>query len=441
VLVLLLAGPPADARAQSTGNGSIYSRFGVGTLNTFSSSQTQALGGGGYALRTLNYNPAGNPALWSDQVYTRLNMGARLQTIDATDASGASSELAGGTLEALQFSFPLYQRQLGVGIVFQPYSLSNYQIQEVGRVATGAFRTDTLNYQTDFEGVGGLQLLRGGLGGRINEVLRVGASLDVIFGILESQRSTVLRRPGLSEPAAGTRDALVTDGTRLSGVTGTLGGHLALADVFAADDAFSLGASFTFPTNLSGERIRTLDESLSRDTLDTAVDGALRLPWEVRVGAAYQPDERWTFVADGLFAPWSTADSDFDGAAIEGEAPSPFPEGGAETLTDRWRVSAGAEVVPAGTDNLAGFFARIAYRIGAYAERLNVRPNRRTNVGVFAGTAGLSFPTSLSGTRIDLNLSAGRRGTTEANLVRDTFYELSLHVSIGERWFLQRKLR
>lgn len=436
LFALVLSVPPS-AQAQSTGNGSIYSRFGVGMLNPYGSSRGQAMGGGGYAMRSLNYTPVDNPALWSDQVFTRFNAGLNLQTIAATDGS-ANSNLVGGTLQALQFSFPLYQRKLGASIAFQPYSLSNYQTEQIGQVVSGATRRDTLGYRTQFEGIGGLQLLRGGLGGRINDALRVGASLDVIFGIIESQRTTALRIPGTTGSIPGTRDAVVTDGTRLAGVTGTLGAHLSLADVLSSDDALSVGVSFTFPTVLSGERIRTLDESLSRDTLDTAVDGDLRIPWEVRAGLAYQPDERWTVVADGSFAPWSTARSDFD---VPDRAPSPFPVGGINTMTDRWRMSVGAEVVPAGNDPLAGFFARTGYRVGTYTERLYVRPDGSSNVNVFAGTAGLSFPTSLSGTRIDLNLSVGSRGTTDADLVRDTFYELSLHVNIGERWFLERKLR
>ena len=438
MLFLLALAVPLDSHAQSTGDGSIYSRFGVGMLNTFTSPQSQAMGGGGYALRSLNYNAVSNPALWSDQVLTRLHLGAGLRTIEATDAEGATSTLASGTLEALQFSFPLYERKIGMAIAFQPYSISNYQAQRLGQVTAGAFRTDTLNYQVNFEGVGGLQLLRSGLGARINDALRVGASLDVIFGIIESQRSTRLSRPGFAGTGQGTRDAVLTDGTRLAGVTGTVGGHLALADVLTDDDALSVGLSFTFPTRLSGERVRTIDESLSRDTLETGVKGDVTLPWELRLGTAYQPDERWTIVADGLYAPWSTADSDF--AANPGRA-DPFPVGGNGTFSDRWRVSAGAEVLPAGNDNFASYISRMAYRIGAYAEQLNVQPDASTNISVFAGTAGLSLPTSLSGTRIDLNLSVGTRGTTDTRLVRDTFYELSFHVNIGERWFQERKLR
>ena len=429
--VLLLAIPPAQA--QSNGEGTIYSRFGMGSLLDFSSSQSQAMGGGGYALRSLNYNPDANPALWSDQVYTRLVGGAAYQSISAEDGRGNSGRLTSGNVQSIQFSFPLSERTLGVGLSFQPYSRSNYSASLTGQESVGPQQEAEAEYKTTFSGSGGLHRVRGGLGYRINDMLSVGASADLLFGVIESRRRTTW----INTQAL--RDAVVSDGVQLSGFTGTLGGHLALADVFATDDALSIGTSVTFPTSLSGERYRTLDEDLARDTLSVQ-RGDVTLPWTGRLGVSYQPNTRWTFVVDGLFDPWSTFSSSFS-AGTGATSPSRFPVGGAGTLTDRWRLSTGAEVVPAGEDNLAGYFAQAAYRFGGYAEQLYVRPNQQTTLYEFALTAGISLPTSLSGTRIDLNTVAGTRGTTSNALVRDNFFGVSLHVNFGERWFQRRKLR
>lgn len=427
----LLAAPPAQA--QSNGQGTIYSRFGLGSLIEFSSSQTQAMGGGGYALRSLNYNPDANPALWSDQVFTRLSGGASYQSITATDGSGTTSRLTSGNVQALQLNFPLYERTLGVGLSFQPYSRSNYQVVRRNGVQIGPQPDTEVPYRVNFTGSGGLHRLRGGLGYRINEVLSVGATADLIFGIIESRRRTTW------PSTQALRDVVVSDGVQLSGFTSTLGTHLALADVLTADDALSIGASVTLPASLSGERYRTLDEDLARDTLSVE-RGDVTLPWKGRLGASYQPNARWTFVLDGLFDPWSTFSSSFSSETGVTE-PVRFPVGGTSTLTDRWRLSVGAEVVPAGEDQLAGYFAQTAYRFGGYVERMYVQPDRQTDLHEFALTTGLSLPTSLSGTRIDLNIVAGTRGTTSNALVRDTFYGVSLHVNFGERWFQRRKLR
>jgi len=430
---LLAMATVPTAQAQSNGEGTIYSRFGLGSLDGFSSSQSQAMGGGGYALRSLNYNPNANPALWSDQVYTRLSGGAGFQSISAEDGRGNSGQLTSGNVQALQFNFPLYERTLGVGLSFQPYSRTNYSAVRTGRAPVGPQKETEAEYEVNFSGSGGLQRLRGGLGYRISDALSVGATADLLFGIIESRRRTQW------PDTQALRDVIVSDGVQLSGLTSTLGAHLALADVLASDDALSVGASVTLPASLSGERYRTLDEDLARDTLSVQ-RGDVTLPWAGRLGVSYQPNARWSFTLDGLFEPWSTFSTSFSSSGGQ-TSPARFPVGGTRTLTDRWRLSTGAEVVPAGEDNLAGYFAQVAYRFGGYVEQMYVRPDGQTNLYEFAATAGVSLPTSLAGTRIDLNTTVGTRGTTSNTLVRDTFVGVSLHINFGERWFQRRKLR
>lgn len=432
-LAVGLLGTPSSVQAQTNGEGTIYSRFGMGSLLEFSSSQSDAMGGGGYALRSLNYNPDANPALWSDQVFTRLSGSAAYRSTTVQDGQGNAGRLTSGNVQAIKFNFPLYERSLGIGLSFQPYSRSNYNATRTGQEPIGPRQNTEATYETSFSGSGGLHRLRGGLGYRINDILSVGATADLLFGILESRRRTTWTN------TQALRNTIVSDGVQLSGLTSTLGSHLALADVFATDDAFSVGASLTLPAPLSGERYRTLDEDLARDTLSTE-HGDVTLPWKGRLGMSYQPNARWTFVVDGTYAPWSTFSSGFSTNPSE-TTPTRFPVGGTETLTDRWRLSTGTEVVPAGEDQLAGYFAQVAYRFGGYAEQLYVRPDQETTLYEFAATAGISLPTTLSGTRIDLNTVAGTRGTTTDSLVRDTFFGVSLHVNFGERWFQRRKLR
>jgi hypothetical protein len=265
----------------------------------------------------------------------------------------------------------------------------------------------------------------------------VGASLDVLFGIIERQRNTDFGQAPL-------RDLRLKDATRLSGVGGTIGAHLALADVLSEGDNLSVGGAVSLPTTLTGDRVltRTESQSVAPDTISvggqSTFDGRVSLPWRSRLGVAYQPNARWTFTADGVYEPWSSFSSTF---AQREPFTRRFPVGGEQTLTDRWRVSAGAEVLPAGSDQFTGYLANVAYRLGAYTEQLYVQPDGRTDVQMYAVTAGFSLPTSIPGTRIDLTLEAGTRGSTDGPLVRDNFYRVGLHVNFGERWFQERRLR
>ncbi|WP_228702772.1 hypothetical protein [Salisaeta longa] len=426
--LLLWGSYAAPARAQSAGSGTIYSRYGIGSLQDFSSSQSDAMGGGGYALRSLNYTNFANPALWSDQVYVRAAAGITYRAVRARDGRGGINTLQTGNIRGLQFSLPLITRELGFGLAYRPYSQYNYA---AGR--TGALTLDrsgeTVPYQVQFEGQGGLHQIRTGLGWRVSEWLSLGATVDGLFGILESQRITTFQDARFNR-------SVVTNATRLWGLSGTAGVHITLADVLAANDALSIGTSVTLPTALSGRQERSTGQSLSREPVGGSVKSDVTLPWKARLGVSYQPDARWTIVADGSFAPWSNVGNPFPARVASG-----FPVGGADTFTNRWRASAGAEILPAGEDNLAGYFARTAYRFGMYAERLYVSPAPSVNLNEYALTAGISLPTGGSGTRIDINTIVGTRGTTQQNLVRDTFYGVSLNVSIGERWFLERKFR
>lgn len=429
---------PATAAAQSNGNGTVYSRFGLGTLSDQASPQAQALGTGGASLRSLNYTSFSNPALWSDQVLTRFVIGANYRATTTQNSEGTESQLGAGTLNAVQFSFPIYQRTLGFSVGYHPYSQMNYRVV---RRSDAPFRfgpepTDTTGYAINYEGRGGIQQVSGGLGWRLNNALSVGASVDVLFGILEEGRRTTIR----TAPRARAAFAPVnfTDATRLSGVSGTIGALLTLADVFTGDDALSVGGSFMLPTTLDGTRVRTLGESLNRDTVGTVVEGRVELPWRARGGVTYKPTNTLTVVVDGLYAPWSTASSTFDAAT---SGPATFPVGGTDLLSDRWRLSGGIEYLPAGNDPLSAFFYRTAYRFGGYYEQSYVAPVDGEPIAARALTAGISLPTSLSGTRLDLDVEVGLRGTTSRDLVRDVFYGVSINVNIGERWFQERKLR
>jgi long-subunit fatty acid transport protein len=382
----------------------------------------------------------GNPALWSDQVFTRLSAGAGYQNLRTTAGNGRTSRLSSGKIEAIQFSFPLYERTLGVGLSFQPFSQYNYRTRRESTIPAQVTPDNTTDvpYDVNFRGSGGLYSFRGGLGYSVTDALRIGASLDVLFGILESQRNTEFS-------GAPIRNVRLTDATRLTGVSGTVGAQLTLTDVLSTDDNLSLGGALSLPTTLDGTRVLTLAEnqSVTPDTItapngQSSFDGEVSLPWRSRFGLAYQPNDRWTVTADGLYEPWSSFSSTFASGAPFSRR---FPAGGERPLSNRWRISGGAEVRPAGSDQYSGFLANVAYRLGAYTEQMYVQPDAQTTLKTYAITGGFSIPTSIPGTRIDLNLEVGTRGTTTGSLVQDRFYGVSLHVNFGERWFQERRLR
>lgn len=416
--------------AQGSSDGSLYSRFGIGELQAFSSAQGEALGHSGFALHSLNYLNVSNPGTWADQVLTRASAGFTYQNIRISDDSEATSRLASGFLNGVQFGIPVLQRKLGLALAFVPYSRVGYSVVNQGTITPDRPEADTVGYVVNFSGSGGLQQIVGGLGYRFNQNFSAGMSLNAIFGIIENGRRT-----SFIESTAGSAylDANLETSTRLHGFTATLGAFGSVQHLLREDDFISVGAALTLPAGLTGERVNTLGESLDRDTLGAAIDGDVDLPWRAGLGLSYHPDGRWTFSAGGEYAPWTEFRSTFSFPGYEPGDPTP--------LSDRLQLGAGVEFLPAGSDLLASYVARVGYRLGFSYDQSYISPNADTGLNTAAVTTGLSLPTMMSGTRLDINLQVGTRGTTDGDLVRDVFYRLSASVNIGERWFQTPKLR
>lgn len=427
LLFSLLIGAPSLAMAQSDDAGSLYSRFGLGELQAFSSSQIQGLGGEAPALWSFNYANFENPAALGFQALTRLNVNARMQRLWITDATNANSSLRAGSLGAVQFSLPLLTNKLGIGASFSPYSRVGYRVQTLGEIVIDPVQDETASYTINYEGSGGLQKIAVGGGYRITPHLSLGLAGNMIFGIIEEGRRTTFQAaPTFSETNVSTI-------TQYRGVSGTLGLLYTHSRIFREEDNISVGASFSLPFTLDGERALTLGESLDRDTLESEITGNLEIPMSLQFGVAYKTDNRWTAVLSGRYEPWSQ----FDGSL---SVPGFSPEGLSQ-FQDRLRVSGGLEVIPAGSDVQAPFFQRIAYRLGAYYDQSYITPDEDLALRTAALTTGMSIPTLFAGTHLDINIEVGTRGSAAGTFVRDRFVGLSATLNIGERWFTRRKLR
>jgi hypothetical protein len=416
--------------AQSNNDGSLYSRFGLGQLESFSTSQAVAMGTSGYGSHSYNYVNFGNPGSWSDQVLTRVAAGFTYQNLTIADANENESRLSSGFLNSVQFGIPIIERRLGVAVGFVPFSRVNYFVEEPGELIITSPVADTVDYVVNFEGSGGLQQIVGGVGYRPHKNFSLGISIHGFFGIVENGRRT-----SFIETASGSNyvETNVSVATQLTGITATLGTLFNASTVLYEGDLLTVGAAFTLPTSLSAERVRTLGEELDSDTLGTAVAGDVDIPWRFSGGVTYQPNSRWTLSTGGRFEPWTDFKSGLGFPGIE--------PGSTNRLSDYVQVGAGVEFLPAGSDLLAPYLSRIGYRLGFYYDRSYVSPVPDVSLKTIAFAAGLSLPTLLSGTRLDINVEVGRRGSTDDGLVEDTFYRLSANVNIGERWFQKPKLR
>ena len=432
LLIICLALSPITALAQQNADGSAYSRFGVGELFNYSSSQIQALGGGGTALTSLNYVNLSNPATWADQSLTRLTAGVQFQGLELSNEAGNESRLNSSMLQAFQFSFPIRRGKLGASIAFTPYSRVAHTVPQEPVSLTSDLQ-DPASYVINFEGQGGIQQATVGLGYRPSRNVSVGLSANFLFGIIEEIRRTEVFRDAAAEDALlSFSQTVFNKETRLSGFTGTAGALFTLPGILSDSDALSFGLSLTFPTSLVGTRSSTFGTNPDLlETLGDEIKGDVDLPFRTNLGVSYHPNRSWIILADLRRESWGSFDSELD---LPG-----FVPGGASSFKDRTRFSMGVDFQPS-SNVLDSYFRRVGLRLGYYYDTGYIDVVQNTDVNTTAFTGGVSLPTLFPGTRIDLNFEVGRRGMTNFGLVRETFYKIHINVNIGERWFERRKL-
>ncbi|CAN5622698.1 hypothetical protein BH23BAC4_BH23BAC4_16180 [soil metagenome] len=432
-LLLLLVAVPAVAQTDNISNaGSVYSRFGLGERHTFGSSQSDAMGGAGIALRSAIYHNLHNPAHSADLGVTTLGVQIEFNAVDVQNAAGEQSRYGAGGLGGLQIGVPLLQDRLGLSASFRPYSRVNYRTTDSGTF-TG-IEGENQRFVVNYEGGGGLQEIQGGLGLRLGTALQVGGRADVVFGVIDYSQRTDFPDGGNIYQTVRTNTS-----TNLLGVTGTVGAIYSAR--FGTSRMLTLGGTLTLPTRLSGERRSTFGQGFREDSLGVPQSGNVSLPMRAGFGLAYFAGPRWSLAADVEFEPWSKFESDF---VFGGYRPGHGPGATQSELRDRFRTGVGAQFLPGGGDRQAAFPSRVAYRVGAYYEQGLASPDG-SGINAQAVTLGFSLPTAMPTARIDLGFEAGTRGstaiTTEGRgLVRDLFFKGTLTLNFGERWFVRRLL-
>ncbi len=407
-----------SAQAQSLNDGSIYSRFGIGERQLFNSSKAQAMGGGGYALSSTIYANFANPASLSDQFYTRFAGGLTYETISASADGFETGRLASGSLSGIQIALPLKVNRTGIGISFSPYTRVSYRVVGNSELTSDPENATSTPLVTRFNGNGGLYKLSIAAGHRLNSRFSFGLSTDLLFGILEETQGATFNSTQFV-------DRTVESSTRLNGIAATFGARW-LVPGLKNGRSLVVGATATIPASLSGERALALTTAVGRDTLGTTTKGDMDLPLSVGVGFAFQPNPRWSLIADVTYEGWSSFKSDFS---------LPGYDSSGSTFDDRIRISAGAEYWPAAGRNFATYGSRIAYRFGVYSDKSYVSPVTSESINSVGMTTGLSLPSLIPGTTIDFNFDVGRRGTTSNGLVRDRYVRFGLNINFGERWF------
>ena len=180
----------------------------------------------------------------------------------------------------------------------------------------------------------------------------------------------------------------------------------------------SVGVFYENKIKMRGSHFNKINTSQVVDTL--ANNNYFDLPQSFGIGAYYTINKRLSAGIDFSFQQWANAR--FFGAT--------------DSLTNRWRLSAGAQYVP--NPNGYRYADHLHYRAGLSLSNSYYDVNGKTmplNIGV---SVGLGIPMPKSNSMLNASLEYGKIGNS--NVMSENYFKLTISATINEFWFFKRKL-
>ena len=400
-----------------------YSMFGIGqvrekTMNV----RLKGMGGVSNAMFNRSMINPGNPASYALLDTLSFLFDAGLYAKSSNFSTSSLSETAAcATFDYMAMGFAL-TKWWKVTVGAQPYSNVGYNI------VTSLYDAQLGNYSQVFQGEGGLNQAFVGNAFPLGKHFAVGVNVNYVFG--DSKSTTTLTYPDSTFIICSrrSRDVMVSSFMFDYGLLF----HTNLSE----DLTLALGATYNQKINLRGAQtvfIRSIEagDNISSTSTEYLIDtiyykkskdATFTMPHALGFGFSLQKNNRWTIGADFNWSQWSK-----------------FARNGVPdmNLQNSWNVAVGGEFIPTST-TLSSYWTKVSYRLGGFYEQsfLNIDGQSINKIGV---SAGMTLPVPKSLSKVNLALEVGNCGTKSAGLIQERYVNLSVGVSIHERWFLKRK--
>ncbi|MRI01785.1 hypothetical protein GH721_14680 [Kriegella sp. EG-1] len=404
------------------GSVSPYSYFGIGDLRSQSTYENQMMGGIGMYADSIHVNLQ-NPA-----AYSQLG-------VQAGDNFGMTTYTGGLSYKQLQFKSYTTQESnnitnldylaigfslkkgLGVGFGIMPVSSVGYNLVSVSADST---------LTNQYTGSGGLNKAYFSIGWEFAKDLSVGVTANLNFGTLES------------------RSIQSTDGLQL-GVQDKKSSR-----VNGFDFNYALSYSPTFKnkhTLVTSIRINTQANLTSENTQEigsfSLVDGSdeetyevdlnalvlkntdIKIPTKTTLGIGYGKHRSWFLGAEYSFQEMSAFENEF--LALDNLV-----------YKDASTFALGGFYIP-DSGPFSSYWKRVTYRAGLRLDNTGMVVNN-TDINNFGITFGFGLPLGRSFSNLNLGFEVGRRGTTSADLIEESYFKINLGLSLNDMWFQKRKI-
>ena len=400
-------------------NGTIspYSYFGIGDHRDQGTVDNQMMGGISVYGDSIHINLT-NPAAYSKLRLTAYTAGISRREYRLKDWNEQQNTSV-TTLDYLAMGFPL-SNKMGMGFGVMPFTSVGYSLNDIRTNGEGAEVTNI------YTGDGGLNRIFASVGFEPFKDLSLGVTANFNFGSLQYQR--VQSVEGVQ---FGTLD------NRESKING-YDFNYALNYTPKIKDKYTLFASVVVNTqgNLISKNTQTLGSfSLTNgnnvEVIDVDLDATnlrnteLKIPTRTTLGLGFGEDKKWFMGAEYSFQQYSDFDNSFLGLQNV-------------TYNDASAYAFGGYWVP-DYRALSGYFKRVTYRAGLRYDVSGLEVNGK-EINNFGITFGLGMPLGGSFSNLNLGFELGRRGTTDANLIEESYLKINVGLSLNDIWFQKRKI-
>ena len=395
-----------------------YSFYGIGDIKFKGSVENRSMGSISVLPDSIHINIQ-NPAQLACLKFTGLALGGTYaNTKSKTETQEAKARRT--SLDYMIVGIPVGKVGIGFGLI--PYSSVGYKIGRTAYVTNN--NNDTIrSIISRYNGIGGVNKVFLGFGYRLTKNINIGGDLQYNFGTIETnslQYQTDLQY--------GSREKNVSD---LRGVNFDLGityqTKVNSKYSFFSSLAYTPEAVLTSGNTRNIEIVQLISTSavivIERQNISVE-DTKIKLPSKLSFGSGFGQLKKWlvggeiTFIQNSVM---SNRFTDINSATFENSV----------------RYSLGGFFIP-NYNSYSSYYKRMVYRGGLRYENTGLVIQDKS-ITDFAANIGLGMPLGGTFTNINIGLEIGRRGTKYYNLVEENYINLSVGLSLSDKWFVKRK--
>lgn len=409
VLLLVVLVLVFKTNAQEGSTSSPYSFYGVGLQQFKGTVENRAMGGMGLYSDSLHLNLS-NPAQLGKLRFVTFTVGANHNDV-ALKEVGLESKATNTTFDYIALGFPI-SKKAAFSFGLMPWTSVGYDIN-----------TSEEGLLNSFNGRGGLNRVFLSGGYEFTKGLTAGISATYNFGNIQNE---TLRTQ--EDVELGT---LETNRSDLGGFVWEFGAQYETM----VTDKLELRTSLKYipSSRISSENVRQISSVLFNDLglvqeLDTVdgnvADSDFDFPSSTTIGLGLGAPKKWFFGAEYT----TIQTSNFTNRSFSIDQ-ARFEDGSS--------LNVGGFYIP-NYNSISSYFERITYRAGFRYEDTGLVVSDQ-NINEFGISFGVGLPARRNISNLNLTFEYGQRGTTDANLVQENFFNFGLSLSLNDIWFRKRK--